>query len=70
MPARDFTKENTMKKLALALVVLAGLAACSQEFKDSPEQKAFKAFVEKCKADPSTPACVEYEATKKANAGS
>jgi hypothetical protein len=49
-----------MKKVALALVLLAGLAACSQEFKESPEQKAFQAFLAKCKANPTTADCVEY----------
>jgi hypothetical protein len=48
-----------MKKLALALAMIAGLSACGGYF-DSPERKAFEAFVAKCKANPSTPDCVEY----------
>jgi len=52
-----------MKKFLLALSVLlavGGLAACDQ-FSNSPEQQAFKAFVAKCKADPSTADCKAWK---------
>lgn len=48
-----------MKKLALILIATLGLAACDN-FTNSPEQKAFHEFLAKCKAAPTTPACVEY----------
>jgi hypothetical protein len=54
-----------MKKIILAVIAVAllglGAAACSDEFRNSPEQKAFRAFVEKCKADPTTPDCVAWK---------
>jgi hypothetical protein len=52
-----------MNKLILAVAVVMGavaLTACSG-FNDSPEQKAFKAFVEKCKKDPSTADCKAWK---------
>jgi hypothetical protein len=52
-----------MNKVILALVVAVGamsLTACGG-FSDSPEQKAFKAFVEKCKKDPSTADCKAWK---------
>lgn len=45
--------------LMLAVVGVFGLTAC-EGFNESPEQKAFHAFLAKCKANPSTPDCVEY----------
>jgi hypothetical protein len=51
-----------MKKVMLLLTIVSafGLAACSDNFTNSPEQKAFQAFLAKCKANPSTPDCVEF----------
>lgn len=52
-----------MNKVILAVAVALGamtLAACS-DFNNSPEQKAFKAFVEKCKKDPSTADCKAWK---------
>lgn len=60
-----------MNKVILAVAVALGamtLAACS-DFINSPEQKAFKAFVEKCKKDPSTADCKEWEESKNALIG-
>jgi hypothetical protein len=59
-----------MKKVALALAVMIGavsLAGC--DYFGSPEQKAFKAFVEKCKKDPSTADCKAWEESKSAPGG-
>lgn len=38
-------------------------AACS-DFRESDEFKSFKAFVAKCKADPSTEDCKAWDASK------
>jgi hypothetical protein len=56
-------KKSLVTALA-AVAVVAGLAACDN-FQNSPERKAFEAFVAKCKATPSTPDCVEYAASQK-----
>ncbi len=60
-----------MKKTAfLAMILAVGVAVSGCDaFRDSPEQKAFKAFVAKCKADPTTAACKEWEETKNAPGG-
>lgn len=53
-----------MNKFILSLAVVMGavaLTACGGGFSDSPEQKAFKAFVEKCKKDPSTADCKAWK---------
>ena len=54
------------KILAVALAVTFGLTACSG-YSDSPERKAFDAFVADCRANPAKVACVEWENSKKAN---
>jgi hypothetical protein len=57
-----------MKKLALALVLLAGLAACSG-YQDSPEKKAFDQFLAQCKATPDTPDCVAFKKSLQGDGG-
>jgi hypothetical protein len=54
-----------MKKSLLAMVVVAfALGACSK-FQDSPEQVQFRAFLEHCKAAPTTAECKAYADLKK-----
>lgn len=55
---------------SICLVIgLVGLSACTDEFNNSPEQKQFRAFVEKCKAKPELADCKAFEASKKDSPG-
>lgn len=59
-----------MKKVILASMVALGvvtLTAC--DYFGSEEQKAFKAFVEKCRKDSSTADCKAWEESKNSPAG-
>ena len=53
-----------MKKFALILVAALSLVACDK-FTNSPEQQAFRKFLDKCSANPTTPACVDYAESQK-----
>lgn len=58
------------KSLFVVMMLAAGVAITGCDaFRDSPEQKAFKEFVAKCKKDPSTAACKEWEESKNAPGG-
>lgn len=59
-----------MKKIVLtmsALLIAVSVAGC--DYLDSPERKAFKEFVAKCKKDPSTADCKAWEDSKNSPGG-
>jgi hypothetical protein len=53
-----------MKKFAFILIAAISLVGCDN-FTNSPEQKAFRKFLEDCKAKPTSAACVEYAQSQK-----